>query len=196
LSLNDPRLKNRKRSLLDVPNRFVAYGVYDLPFGHGKPFGNSSSRLTNTLIGGWQTSLITTFQSGMTLDLSSFGSAHFAPGGEQQLRRLDFRKTGYFFDPNLFTQNSSDPPVPPNSFRGAGINNWDISLFKRFAISERQHLEFRADFFNAFNHAQFEMPQNRIFAPGFGQFLLQLSDNKGNSIRPPRNIELGLRYSF
>jgi hypothetical protein len=40
------------------------------------------------------------------------------------------------------------------------------------------------------------MPQNRIFAPGFGQFLLQLSDNKGNSVRPPRNVQLSLRYSF
>lgn len=194
--LRDPRLLQRKRSLLDVPHRFIAYGTYELPFGREKRFGARSSRAVDALIGGWQVAWVATFQSGMTLDLSSFGVAHFAPGGEAQLKRLDFRKTGYFFEPTLFTFNASDPLVPPNSFRGAGINNWDISVSKRIALRRNHRLAFRADFFNAFNHAQFEMPQNRIFAPGFGQFLLQLSDNKGNSVRPPRNIQLSARYSF
>lgn len=194
--LIDPRLLQRKRSLLDVPHRFVAYGTYELPFGRSKRFGASSSSAVDALIGGWQVAWVATFQSGMTLDLSSFGVAHFAPGAEERLKRLDFRETGYFFDPTLFTFNASDPLVPPNSFRGAGINNFDISVSKRIAIGSTHRLEFRADFFNAFNHAQFEMPQNRIFAPGFGQFLLQLSDDKGNSVRPPRNIQLSARYSF
>jgi hypothetical protein len=194
--LIDPRLLQRKRSLLDVPHRFVAYGSYELPFGSGQRFGSDVSRGMDALIGGWQVAWVTTFQSGMTLDLSSFGVAHFAPGGEAALKQLDFRKTGYFFDPKLFTFNSSDPLVPPNSFRGAGINNWDISASKKVALGGARRLEIRADLFNAFNHAQFEMPQNRIFAAGFGQFLLQLSDNKGNSIRPPRNIELSARFTF
>jgi hypothetical protein len=194
--LIDPRLLKRKRSLLDVPHRFVTYGTYELPFGSGKRYGGSTSPGVEALIGGWQVGWVATFQSGMTLDLSSFGVAHFAPGGEEQLQRLDFRETGLFFDPTLFTFNSSDPAVPPNSFRGAGINNFDLSVSKRFTVTKGHRLEFRADFFNAFNHAQFEMPQNRIFAPGFGQFLLQLSDNKGNSMRPPRNIQLSARYMF
>jgi hypothetical protein len=197
LSLNDPRLKNYKRSLLDVPNRFVAYGVYDLPIGRDRLLGRTMNRTMNALLGGWQTSWVTTFQSGLVVDLSSFGVDHFASAtAESQLKRLNFRTAGYFFDPTLFTASSTPWPVPPNSFRGAGINNFDISIFKIFNITERHRVSFRVDLYNAFNHAQFEQPEGRVFEPGFGQFLLNMPADEGNSLRPPRVVQLSARYSF
>lgn len=196
LSLIDPRLKNRKRSLLDVPQRFVAYGVYRLPFGRGAQFIGSASPLMNALIGGWQVSGIETLQSGQALDLSSFGAAYFVPGGQQELKRLNFRKTGYFFNPALFTLTPNSTPVPPNDFFGAGINDTDLSAFKEFTIAEHNHIQVRSDFFNAFNHGQFETPENVIFDTGFGKFLPTLPPSSGNSIRPPRMIELSARYLF
>jgi hypothetical protein len=140
---------------------------------------------------------VTTFQSGMVVDLSSFGSDYFVSAdAESELKRLNFRTTGYFFDPNLFTTTQTPWPVPPNSFRGAGINNFDISVFKVFSITERHKISFRADFYNAFNHAQFEEPEGRVFEPGFGQFLLNMPSDEGNSLRPPRSIQLSARYRF
>jgi hypothetical protein len=195
-SLDDPRLANKKRSLLDVPQRFVAYGVYGLPFGRGEHFGASVNALTNALIGGWQVSGVETLQSGQALDLNSYGGAYFVPGQQNNLKRMDFKKTGYFFNPAIFTETATNYPVPPNSFFGAGINNTDLSVLKLVSFPEKQKLQIRADFFNAFNHGQFETPENVIFDTGFGEFLPVMPASSGNGVRPARTIELSLRYAF
>jgi hypothetical protein len=195
-SLEDPRLRNKKRSLLDVPQRFVVYGVYNLPFGHGSHFGNATASFVNALISGWQISGIETLQSGQTLDLSSYGAAYFVAGKQNSLRRMDFKKTGYFFDPTIFTLSADAYPVPANNFYGAGINNTDMSLFKKFAIRDQSAVELRSDFYNLFNHGQFEMPENVIFDSGFGKFLPSLPSNSGNSARPARVIQLSARLRF
>ena len=195
-SLIDPRLRDKKRSLLDVPHRFVAYAVYDLPFGHGKRYLNSGSSLVNALAGGWQVSGIETLQSGQTLDLSSFGANNFVAGKQHSLHRMNFKKTGYFFDPSIFTLTPSGFPVPANNFYGAGINNTDLTVFKKFTIHDQSAFEVRSDFYNAFNHGQFEMPENVIFDSGFGKFLPSLPINSGNSVRPARVIELSARLRF
>src|ERR1700693_4635744 len=56
-----------------------------------------------------------------------------------------------------------------NSRRGPGINNYDLSLMKKTNITESKSLEFRAEFFNAFNHAQFLNPDNAGGSGTFGQ---------------------------
>jgi len=196
-SLDDPRIRNKKRSLLDVPQRFVAYGVYALPFGRGRRFSRgSSSPFTNALISDWQLSGVETLQSGQAIDLSAYGNAYYVPGDEHKLRRMNFKKTGYFFDPTLFTLSPTAYPVPPNNFYGAGINNTDLSILKRFSIHDSKKIEFRADFFNAFNHGQFQTPQGIIFNSGFGKFLPSLGINSGSSVRPARTIELSARLRF
>jgi hypothetical protein len=195
-TLVDPRLTNKKRSLLDVPQRFVAYGVYNLPFGQGQHFGASVSGLADAFIGGWQVSGVETLQSGQTVDLNSFGGAYYVAGQQNSLKRMNFKKTGYFFNPAIFTETATNYPVPPNNFFGAGINNTDLSFLKNIRMPERQSLDVRADFFNAFNHGQFETPQNVIFDSGFGQFLPVMPVSSGNGVRPARSIELSMRYKF
>jgi hypothetical protein len=100
-----------------------------------------------------------------------------------------------------------------NLLRAPGINNWDLSLFKRFPITENHRLEFRAEMFNAFNHPQFviddpfaldfvnvrsaNFQNERLFSgnpfgslPSFGLITNPIAG--GN----PRVIQLVLRYSF
>ena len=48
--------------------------------------------------------------------------------------------------------------APRNFLRGPGINNWDLSIVKKTKITESKSVEFRAEFFNAFNHTQFLNP--------------------------------------
>ena len=194
--LIDWRKRSPKLSVLDVPHRFVAHGIYELPFGHGKVLGSSVSGALKHFIEDWQVSWIVAFQSGPVVDLSGLGFfAKFKPGRSEELKRLDFRKTGLFFDPDLFQLFSGDP-VPFNHFRGAGINNWDLSISKRIRVTENQRLQFRVEFFNAWNHGQFETPGNFILNPGFGTFQPTNASFGTNGARPSRTIQLGLKYIF
>lgn len=83
----------------------------------------------------------------------------------------------------LFTYGNT----PRNFIRGPGINNWDLSIVKGTKITESKSLEFRAEFFNAFNHVQFFRIDNAGGSPTFGQVL---------SDRGPRIIQLALKFYF
>jgi hypothetical protein len=70
---------------------------------------------------------------------------------------------------------------------GPGVNNWDFSLQKDFSIKEEVKLEFKAEFFNAFNHAQFVGLGLDIRAATFGRL---------TSARSPRSIQFGFKLKF
>jgi len=77
-----------------------------------------------------------------------------------------------------------------NALHGPGINNWDIGLFKQFKVTERQAVDFRADFFNMFNHTQFNSPTVA------NQGVASVNFGRVTSARDPRIVQLSLKYSF
>ena len=78
--------------------------------------------------------------------------------------------------------------LPRNSFRGPTRGNFDLSLAKKIPIvGERFSAELRADFFNIFNHTEFQMPTLTYADPSFGQV---------TSTYDPRIIQLAVRLSF
>ncbi|HUI43520.1 MAG TPA: hypothetical protein VL523_16275, partial [Terriglobia bacterium] len=82
-----------------------------------------------------------------------------------------------------------------NTLRGPGINNWDLSLIKDTHITERQRIEFRAEFFNAINHAQFSNPDNGGFDGTFGQLILTRGHDSSTT-SGARIIQFALKYYF
>ena len=74
-----------------------------------------------------------------------------------------------------------------NMIRGPGINNWDLSIMKNISIGENNSLQFRGEFFNAFNHVQFLSPNSNAHSRTFGQV---------TSDRGPRVIQLALKMYF
>jgi len=72
-------------------------------------------------------------------------------------------------------------------FHGPGINNFDVSLLKDTRVTERVSVEFRAEFFNAFNHAQFNNPSEDIHSNIFGVV---------NSARDPRIGQVALKMFY
>jgi hypothetical protein len=109
-----------------------------------------------------------------------------------------FNPTAFDCTFNNFSQVTGLPPLAPgsiasfgnlgrNTIRGPGINNWDISFLKKTKITESKSLEFRAEMFNAFNHAQFLNPDNSGFSGTFGQ----ISQTRG-----PRLVQFALKFYF
>jgi hypothetical protein len=78
-----------------------------------------------------------------------------------------------------------------NSVRGPGINNVDLSIFKTFKFNERSAIEFRTEFFNAFNHTQFLLSGNASTVFGFTGSFGQVTQ-----ARDPRIIQFALKLSF
>ncbi len=74
-----------------------------------------------------------------------------------------------------------------NVIYGPGIHNWDIGIQKFLPVWETVKTEFRAEMFNAFNHAQFGAPNSSVVSPTFGLI---------SSARPPRLVQFALRLVF
>ena len=164
---------SRSLSAFDSTNNFVTSYNYLLPFD--RLFANRLPRLTQ----GWRLVGITRFATGFPVSmydnsdnslLGTFGSG-VGPGldtpdftGGRVGRIHDPRSGLPYFDTSLFSVETLGQLGNANRrfFHGPGLNNWDIALLKDIKLRERLTLQFRAEFFNAFNHAQFNNPDGQI----------------------------------
>ena len=94
-----------------------------------------------------------------------------------------------FFNPAAFQSPPSGSlgTAGRNILSGPGTRNWDLSIFRTFPVLERQRIEFRAEFFNAFNLVSFGNPVSVLSNANFGRILGAAS---------PRIMQFGLKYSF
>lgn len=199
-----------ERSLdgFDVPQRFVLSAVLDLPVGKGKRFANDAGPVVDKLIGGWGVNSIITLQSGFPLTIGgcngllcqagipNTGSPRATIVGSRKMNdsgALNSKLTEWFDTSAFaFTNNygyGTDSRTEPN-LRSDGIKNIDFSAFKntKFGPDDRLGLEFRAEFFNFFNHPQFNPPNTSFGSPDFGKVTAQYN--------LPRVIQFGLRMTF
>ncbi|MGA8213309.1 MAG: TonB-dependent receptor [Candidatus Sulfotelmatobacter sp.] len=172
---NDPLLEYGNADF-DVRQRFVLSYSYDLPFGKNKAFGGNASGVWNQIIGNWQVAGITLASTGnwYTPTDTSTNLSNSDGGGEvASASRPNVVGNpnahpcvqGTLFNTCAFATNTilgSFGNAGRNIIQGPGVQNWDISLLKVIPISEQKHLEFRAEFFNAFNHydPEFSNPGN------------------------------------
>jgi hypothetical protein len=191
-------------SEIDLNNNFTASVIYDLPFGKGKHFGHDWNDVTNTLLGGWQVTLIEKITSGFPvplIDTNNTSGVSFNNGGNGNAFIRPDRVAGcnpyanqsklQYINPACFTQpaagelgNASRVPV-----FGPDFVNTDFSVIKQFALPwENMGLNFRAEFFNLFNHSQFGSPVADINAIGFGSV--------NSTVNNPRLVQFGLKLTF
>jgi len=182
-------------SSFDVPHNFVVSYHYDLPFDRLK-----RSRLTS----GWVLTGITRFSTGLPVTLrenddhSLLGTFCTGPncnevdtpnylGGSLQFH--DPRSGLPYFDPNVFGLEALGQlgSAAKRMFHGPGINNWDMALLKDTHITESKILQLRFEFFNVFNHAQFQNPTGSILNSTFG-FVTNAND--------PRIGQVALKLLF
>jgi hypothetical protein len=197
--------------------------VYELPLGHGKALLNQNG-IANTLAGNWQITTSALARTGFPVNVLLPSSVTAPTGNSGTLR------------PNLVPGVSLTPPggrtvadwvnpaafslpapgtygdAPRDLFRGPGTWQVDTGLAKTFPLAERTRMEFRAEFFNVFNHPQLGPPNVTCTvtsstptgcASGFGSITTAINLNTAivNPITPvgsgtPREIQLALRLEF
>jgi hypothetical protein len=187
---------SRSLSSFDVPQNFVISYHYELPFA--RFFG--SSRLTS----GWVITGITRFASGLPVfltepdDNSLLGTPFTGPNGNGvdtpnykggPLKINNPRSGLPYFDISGFSPEAIGQlgTASKRFFHGPGLDNWDMALLKDTRITENKMLQFRFEFFNIFNHAQFQNPTGDINNGTFG-FV--------TSARDPRIGQVALKLLF
>ncbi|HYK60337.1 MAG TPA: carboxypeptidase-like regulatory domain-containing protein [Bryobacteraceae bacterium] len=161
-------------STYDVRNAAVINGTYELPIGRGKFFGRSASGTLDKLIGGWSVGGIGTFQSGFPFT----PQLGFNPANDGDSRNpvrpswnpafsgpVILGSPNQYFNPNAFILPAAGTygNVGRDTLIGPGIASVDFSALKNTQLSERLRLQFRAEFFNILNHANFTTPNTVVF---------------------------------
>ncbi|HEX7195076.1 MAG TPA: hypothetical protein VF207_08915, partial [Chthoniobacterales bacterium] len=199
-------------SNLDIRSRFVSNFTWDLPFGEGKRY-LSEKNMASRLVGGWQFNGIVTLQTGTPYNVTASDDGLFGvhavyancigdPFAGATTDHKSYTTTGFLINPAAFSQPAHGffGTCAPNKFHGPGIQMVDLSLFKQFAITERVRLQFRSEFFNAFNHPNFGNPNANIASPGsFGKVFNTLAPILGNDSGgpgDPREIQFALKLYF
>jgi len=191
----------------NVAQRLAVSALYVLPFGRGGTYLSNASGVLNQLVGGWQINAIGAFQSGLPLscfdsrDTANVGFSSrcdFAAGHTSAPPRENFQTTGFAFDPSYFALKPTGEVfgnTGPNILRTGRTNNIDLSLFKNFRLRESTTLQFRAEFFNAFNITQFITPDTTVNSPTFGKYIPSTSISSP-ATAPAREIQLALKLLF
>jgi hypothetical protein len=187
-------------SEFDRRNVFFTNFVYDIPL-----FRDNGSRLLKSTVGGWQLSAIITEETGAPLNLGVSGTTAASIIGNTGVRpnqtgSISYPKTvASWFNTSAFSAPSclTGPDCYGNlgfdAIRGPGRNNFDLSLKKAFAFTERFKMEFRADAFNAWNHTQFHGDDNN---GGIGLNVGSGNFGQVTSAFDGRQFQLGLKLMY
>jgi len=196
----DPNL-SRSLSIFNNAHVLVASYTIQLPFNRFLGNGDVASRLS----AGWALSGISTFASGQPVTLvenddrslsGTFGDTidepSYANNGSQLYVNRNPRTGQPYFNPNYFTAEPLGEVgnAMRRFFPGPGIFNSDMALLKNTKIAETTQLEFRAEAFNVFNHAQFDNPSGNFNNSGTGGFGYVTSANA------PRIMQVALKLFF
>ncbi len=208
---------DRGLSDFQVEQRLVFSYLYDLPLGAGRKWLNNPG-LINRILGSWQTAGIATMQTGSPFTVSmpaseaaasitAFG-VPYRPDqvGDPGKAGPVAANPGCSAPTQIHTPNSwfntcafATPENPllgtagRNTVIGPGLNNLDFSLLKDVPFRhEGRRLQLRFEFFNLFNIPHFDIPGGAFSGSGFG--VVQSANKYGS--KPPRQIQLGLKYIF
>jgi len=192
---------SKELSTDDMTNNFVVSYLYDLPFAHGL---SRTAGPAYKALHGWQITGITRFTTGFPVTLqetddrslcgcdgSGLGSVNLPNYDGQPIQRFNPRTnaTLQYFGTSPFSAMALGVPGNANRrfFHGPGLNDWDMGLLKNAQITERTSLQFRGEFFNVFNHAQFMTPVGNYIASNFGQV---------TAARDPRIGQVSVKFLF
>jgi hypothetical protein len=177
---------DRGLSDFDTRHRITASAVYDLPF-RGNRFAEN-----------WELAFIVQAQSGNPVNIVTSNST---VNGVAGTLRPDVTgpiaiigSVDHWFDTSLFTPVERFGNLGRNAVIGPGFSNTDFSVVKNTRLGERVRVQFRAELFDLFNHANFGQPGNVAGTPGFGRITATRfpTGESGSS----RQVQAGIKLLF
>jgi hypothetical protein len=207
----------RSSGAWDARHVFNASAVYELPFGQGKQF-LSDPGFVRAVAGGWQVTSTFIARTGFPVNVLISRSAASIPDGNTTDQRPNLvpgvpltpsggATIGQWINPAAFEVPAAGTfgDAPRDVARGPGAWQMDMGLGKRVLVTERMNVQFRAEFFNIFNHPQYGLPQstfgitNGKVIPGFGEITQTV--NTTTPVSPvgsgtPREIQFALKFAF
>lgn len=190
---------------LDIRNRIVVTGNYNLPFGKG------TNGIRNVLTAGWHLNVLNLWSTGLPFTvLNASNISNTSPGGSaDRLNVLSdpFKNVRPVSNNPQFFNGNTDPSKGPvafapqvagtlgnesrNPYHGPHFRHWDMSVFKEFNIYRETKLQFRAEAFNVANQASFSNPATGVTTPStFGSLTSTLPSYQ------PRLLQLAFKYEF
>ena len=208
-------------SAFDIGHRFNLVYVIPIPIGPGHSLFGWKNAVSRLAFADWQLSGVATIQAGYPFtvttggqDTSGFNQV-IAGGNPAGGNRPDLAKPGALpqdnrnpdaaFDPSWFVSAFAGRVGTSgrNQYYGPGLHNHDLAIAKTFPLVEQTRLQFRADFFNLFNHTNFANPISDLSNANFGKITQTLGTavsnavgTTGGPIGGPRLIQFSLRVQF
>jgi hypothetical protein len=204
-------------SQINLNHSFTASAIYDLPVGRGRQFGSNWNAATNTALGNWQVTLIERISSGFPDPLiysNNQSGSFFQNGGNGN----NWNRPSIVKGCNIYSANHSvhqyinptcfvAPPIGQlgNASRvpvvGPDFVNTDFSVIKQFALPREMGLNFRAEFFNLWNHAQFGLPVNDLAVASLNPADGTIQNSNGfgaanSTVNNPRLVQFALKLTF
>ena len=193
----------------NVSNVGVVNLIYELPFGHGKPYASGLEGWQNGLVDGWSVASIITAQSGFPFTPQlSYNPSNTGDTKNPVRPFLNPSFTGsvvtgnpsQWFNPAAFIAPPADSGfwgnVGRDTYIGPGLATWDFSILKDTRIRERLSLQFRAEIFNILDRANFNTPNLIVFTPPTATNLTGLSGTAGaitSTSTTARQVQFGLK---
>lgn len=209
------RRGNYGPACFDVRHNFTTAGVFNVPFGKGLKYGASASKAVDLILGGWNLNYNLAKRGGFPVTI--LASTQNTNSGRAPRGNVRANRYGVMPEASTRTVDRWYGDVTGTTFCAAGVNNGscaygipalgelgssgvgterapgffnlDMSLGKKFQVTERQRFEFRAELFNILNYVSFGPPGRDITAPAtFGAITGQIG--------AARNVQFGLKYFF
>jgi hypothetical protein len=205
----------RADGIWDVRHVFNANAVYQLPFGRGKQYLNQPGVASN-IFGSWELTSTFVARTGFPVNVTIDRSASAVPDGNNTDQRPDLvpgvsltppggSTIGEWVNPAAFATpaNGTFGNAPRDVARGPGAWQMDLGIGKQIPLTERARIEFRAEFFNIFNHPQYGLPLSDFSVSpgpnGFGNIISTVSTTTPVSpvgTGTPREMQFSLRFAF
>lgn len=188
----------------DVRHSFNYSLLYSIPIGDGHQFLGSG--IPGRMFSGWKVGTLGSLQTGLAstvyIETNTYGNDDFINQRPNCVPGVSVyaspKSVNDWLNPLAFSMPAAGTygNCPNGDFYGPSMKNIDFSLIKETKFGESRNLEFRAEFFNIFNHPNFSVLSMNTYygTPDFGEMFDTLGATIGGGVN--RQIQMGLKFSF